>query len=102
MTKDAAPQKSFIKPGEDHNKIDLENLKGYKIEKCNLKSTDSTKILPTRVANCTPRPFTPFSGVSALSNRGVTKCTNSKKALSYRLKVEFFILKHSFSHQLTV
>lgn len=68
VTQNSKPVKSFIKPGEDQNKIDLTDLKGYKLEKCDLKAKDPTKILPTRVANCTPRPFTPFSGGSALSH----------------------------------
>ncbi len=46
----------------------MDDLKGYKIEKCNLKATDPTKIIPSRVANCTPRPFVPFSGGSVMSS----------------------------------
>ena len=39
-----------------------------KIEKCDLKCGDSTKILPSRVLNCTPRPFTPFGGTSVINS----------------------------------
>merc|ERR1719167_1380650 len=39
------------------NEINFEDLKGYNIDKCDLKATSSLKIIPSRVVNCTPRPF---------------------------------------------
>jgi len=39
------------------NKINFDDLDGYKIEKCDLRMSSSLKVLPSRVINCTPRPF---------------------------------------------
>jgi len=42
------------------SEVNFNNLSGYKIDKCDLKAKDSSmKVLPSKVVNCTPRPFTP-------------------------------------------
>lgn len=43
---------------DDSNKINFANLKELKFEKCDLKSSSSNlKMIPTKVVNNTPRPF---------------------------------------------
>merc|ERR1719295_302474 len=51
------------------NKINFEDLKGYNIDKCDLKATSSLKIIPSRVVNCTPRPF---SGPSSFESSALS------------------------------
>jgi len=42
------------------SEVNFNDLSGYKIDKCDLKAKDSSlKLLPSKVVNCTPRPFTP-------------------------------------------
>ena len=52
-----APKKDTPKKPLD-NKINFDDLSGYQIDKCDLKAKDDgIKLLPTRVINCTPKPF---------------------------------------------
>jgi len=54
------PKKEPVKSLDklDSNKINFDDLQKFNIEKCNLKAGDSSvKILPSKVVNCTPRPF---------------------------------------------
>jgi len=42
------------------SELNLDDLSQYQIDRCDLKAKEPClKVLPTRVVNCTPRPFTP-------------------------------------------
>lgn len=48
------------------NKINFDDLSGYQIDKCDLKAKDDgIKLLPTRVINCTPKPFKGFTNYNS-------------------------------------
>merc|ERR1719167_1289711 len=61
------------------NEINFEDLKGYNIDKCDLKATSSLKIIPSRVVNCTPRPF---SGPSSFESSSLSPLSTTPQPSS--------------------